>query len=559
MKRGLFIIIFLTTLLSSFAQVAVNTDGSQPNSHSVLDVKSTDKGMLTPRMTTTQRTNFGNTLGDSEKGMMVYDTDENSFYYFSGSAWTKITSGTILWNGTGNYIYSSSDSVGIGTNSPASALEVNGIIKLNDASTTSPQAGMIRWDSVAGEFEGYNGSGWVSLSKTNGGWGDNSARETQVFTDSYGGIYNQLGYSVSVDGKYAAAGASGVSASRGAVYVFYRLYKKWTKQDSLSASDAASGDHFGNSVSISGDYLVVGSFYKEVNGNNHQGQAYVFKRDGTSWSEEAILTASDGSAWDYFGYNVSIDGDYIIVGAYYKTVGGHTHQGKAYIFHKESTSWNQQAELIPSDGSNWDGFGRCVSINGDYSIVGAPSKTINGHSQHGKAYIFHRNGTSWNEQTGLLSSDGGDGDNFGRSVSIDSAYAIVGADYKTIGSGGNQGKAYIFHRSGTAWSEQMGITTSDGSSTDHFGKRVSISGDYAIVGAYKKDVTGNSQQGKAYIFHRTGAVWSEETGLVSSDGAENDQFGCGVSIDGSYIVVGAQFKVVNGNTNQGKIYFFERH
>ncbi len=406
------------------------------------------------------------------------------------------------WTVSGNYIYNSSDSVGIGTSTPGAKLEVNGIIKMNNATTSNPQAGMIRWNSNTQDFEGYNGTQWVSLSKSNGGWGDNTAKESQGVSSWDGEAYDRFGWSVFIDGNYSIIGAYtkevGGNSYQGKAYIFYRNSSLWTEQAGLTASDGAASDYFGHSVSISGDYAIVGAYNK----NSSQGKAYIFHRNGSSWTEQAGLTASDGTAYDYFGYSVSLNGDYAIVGAYYKDIGSNTGQGKAYIFHRNGSSWTEQAGLTASDGTAGDYFGYSVSINVDYVIVGAYNKDIGGNTVQGKAYIFHRSGSSWTEEAGLTASDGTAGDEFGYSVSINGDYAIVGAYYKDIGSNSSQGKAYIFHRSGSSWAEEAGLTVSDGETSDFFGHSVSISGNYSLVGAHNKDVGSNTAQGRAYYYKK---------------------------------------------------------
>ena len=455
------------------------------------------------------------------------------------------------WTLSGNYIYNSSDSVGIGTTSPGAKLEVNGIIKMDDATTSNPQAGMIRWNSTTQDFEGYNGTGWVSLSKSSGGWGFNPTYESAGITSTDGAADDHFGYSVCIDGDYAIVGAywKDISSNshQGKAYIFHRSGTSWTQQAQLTASDGTAGDKFGCSVSISGDYAIVGAYGK----NSSQGKAYIFYRSGTSWTEQDQLTASDGTSNDLFGWSVSISGDYAIVGAYYKN----TAEGEAYIFHRSGTTWTEQDQLTASDGTSNDHFGWSVSISGDYAVVGAYYK----NSAQGEAYIFHRSGTSWTEQDQLTASDGTSGDGFGYSVSIDGDYAIVGAQDKDIGGNSNQGKAYIFHLSGTSWTEQAGITATDGVTNDRFGCSVYISGDYAVVGAHYKIIGAISYQGKAYIFYRSGSTWTEQAGLTASDGAQNDYFGYSVSVSGDYTIVGAKSKTVGGNSGQGKAYFYKKN
>jgi len=326
----------------------------------------------------------------------------------------------------------------------------------------------------------------------------------------------------------------------------------WLEQDKLLASDGAEGNYFGISVSIDGDYAIIGAYLDDDNGD-WSGSAYVFKRDGTTWAEEAKLLASDGAEYDCFGISVSIDGDYAIVGAYCDGDNG-VLSGSAYVFTRSGTSWIEQAKLLASDGEWGDYFGVSVSIDGDYAIIGADCDGDNGDSS-GSAYVFTRSGTSWIEQDKLLASDGAADDWFGRFVSIDGDYAIVGA----IGdddNGDSSGSAYVFTLSGTSWIEQDKLLASDGAADDYFGWSVSISGDYAIIGAYCDDDNG-LDSGSAYVFKRDGTAWIEQAKLLASDGAAGDRFGVSVSIDGDYAIIGA-FADDDSGDSSGSAYVFTR-
>ncbi len=462
------------------------------------------------------------------------------------------------WTVLGNTVFSSSsDSIGIGTSTPGAKLEVNGDIVIGTGSGI-PKAGTIRWNNSSGDFEGFNGTSWVSLTKTGGGWGNRSVYENEYFSNPYGAA-NNFGNSVSLSDSFAIIGApTSTSSSGDKGFACIYLYSEgvWYLQSAVAASDGAADDYFGISVSISGDYAVVGADSKTVNGNTKQGKAYIFHRNNTGWSQQATLTASDGAAYDYFGWNVSISGDYAVVGAFNKTVNGNACQGKAYIFHRSGTTWSQQATLTASDGATSDYFGIGVSVSGDYAVVGANGKTINGNTCQGKAYIFHRSGTTWSQQATLTASDGAVYDYFGNSVSISGDYAVVGAYQKTVNGNTSQGKAYIFHRSGTTWSQQAALTVSDGVSIDYFGNSVSISGDYAVIGAHNNT---NSGYGKAYVFNRVDTIWNQQAKLSALDLALGDHFGYSVTISGNYTLIGAPDKEVNGNSNQGKVYFFNRY
>ena len=339
---------------------------------------------------------------------------------------------------------------------------------------------------------------------------------------------DQFGECVSISGDYAVVGAKfddDGGSSSGSAYIFIRNDSSWIEQAKLTASDAAAGDFFGGSVSISGDYAVVGA----VADDDFSGSAYIFMRNGSSWIEQAKLTASDAAAGDFFGRSVSISGGYAVVGAFIND-DAEINSGSAYIFMRNGSSWIEQAKLTASDAAANDLFGRSVSISGDYAVVGA----VADDDFSGSAYIFMRNGSSWIEQAKLTASDAAAGDEFGGSVSISGDYAVVGA----VADDDFSGSAYIFMRNGSSWIEQAKLTASDAAAGDEFGRSVSISGDYAVVGAARDDDAGFAS-GSAYIFMRSGSSWIEQAKLTASGAAAGDEFGRSVSISGDYAVGGA--------------------
>ena len=273
----------------------------------------------------------------------------------------------------------------------------------------------------------------------------------------------------------------------------------------LTASDAAAGDEFGHSVSISGDYVIVGAHGNDDAGSK-SGSAYIFYRNqggSNNWGQQAKLTASDATTGDWFGGNVSISGDYVIVAAHGNDDDGDK-SGSAYIFEKPVDGWRNMTEtvkLTASDAAAGDRFGSSVSISGDYAIVGANNNDDAGDGS-GSAYIFYRDeggSNNWGQQVKLTASDAAASDYFG-SVSISGDYVIVGA-HADDDVGTQSGSTYSFLRSGSSWSQKAKITASDGAAGDYFGIRVSISGNYTIVGAHNDDHSGKSNAGSAYIYH----------------------------------------------------------
>ncbi|MBC8416211.1 MAG: hypothetical protein H8E11_07260, partial [Candidatus Cloacimonetes bacterium] len=378
-------------------------------------------------------------------------------------------------------------------------------------------------------------------------------------TASDGADDDEFGSSVSICGDYSIVGVpwdDDNGNASGSAYIFQRFPpngSSWIQQEKLNASDGSAHDLFGKSVFISYEYAIVGAVFDDDNGSN-SGSAYIFKRNGSNWTQQEKLTASDGNADDNFGCSVSMCGDYAISSAPmcgdYAIIGSSgdddngNASGSVYIFKRNGSSWIQQAKLTPDDGAEWGFFGCSVCISDKYTVIGSFGDCENGiHS--GAAYIFKRNGNSWNQQAKLTASDGTAHDNFGKSVSIFDNYAIVGAP-EDDDNGNASGSAYIFKRNGSSWMQQAKLTASDAAQADNFGESVSISGDYAIVGASENDDNGTAS-GSVYFYLRSiGEIWTEKTKLTASDGAYWDHFGESVSVSGGYIIVGADEDDDNG-------------
>jgi hypothetical protein len=323
-----------------------------------------------------------------------------------------------------------------------------------------------------------------------------------------------------------------------------------SQQAYVKPSNTPYANQFGYAVAASGDIMVIGAPFETslssgVNGNQTNGQnaqigaAYVFVRNGTNWVQEAYLKASNNvlGLAHQFGTSVSISGNTIVVGA-------------------------------PAE------YGGSAGVNGDQFDFSVPNS--------GAAYVFVRSGTNWSQQAYLKASNTGNGDNFGKAVSISGDTIIVGAynedsnatgvnGVQTNNLTGNSGAAYVFVRSGTNWSQQAYLKASNTALADYFGYSVSVFGDTAVVGAWGESSI-NSDSGAAYIFARSGTNWSQQAYLRASNAGSagaNNEFGFAVSVAGNIVVVGAPYESssatgVNGNqTNinafsSGAVYVFAR-
>jgi hypothetical protein len=241
-----------------------------------------------------------------------------------------------------------------------------------------------------------------------------------------------------------------------------------------------------------------------------------------AWSQQQELVATGDNTLSNFGNSVSLSGDTALVGALREADYG----GAAYVFVRTGTVWALQQRLVASDGVVASSFGNSVAVSGDTALVGAKDR----NNGEGAVYLFVRSGAAWSLQTTLVPSDGPADRTFGCSVSISGDTALVG---KRQDNG--EGLVYVFVRSNTVWTEQQKLVASDGAPHDLFGGSVSVSGDTALIGACEHD----SGRGAAYVFRRTGGIWTQQQELLASDGSSFEYFGASVSISGETAMVGA--------------------
>jgi hypothetical protein len=287
----------------------------------------------------------------------------------------------------------------------------------------------------------------------------------------------------------------------------------------LKGSDTLTGDAVGVSVAISGTTALVGA----PGSAKDAGRAYVFTETAAHWNEVAELKGSDTVASDFFGYSVAISGTTAVVSA----PGFAKNAGRAYIFARTATGWKQAAELKGSDTVAGDYFGDSLAISGATTFVGA-----DGHAKSaGRAYVFTNVATGWEQVAELKGSDTVAGDGFGYAVAISGTTVIVGAPDHAK----DAGRAYVFTDATAGWKQAAELKGSDTVANNGFGVSVAISGMTAIAGA-----PGFSKAaGRAYVFAKTGGVWTQARELKGLDTVASDDFGYTVAISNATAVAGA--------------------
>jgi len=358
--------------------------------------------------------------------------------------------------------------------------------------------------------------------------------------DPDGARWDNFGDAVALSAGIAIVGAPSDDTNRGfdsgSVTLFERAGDHWARRAKVSASDGAASDWFGTSVAVGGTVAVVGASGDDDAGSG-SGSAYIYERDGSAWAPRAKLVPADGAAEDSFGIAVAVSGDTVIVGAYGDDDKGSL-GGSAYVYRRADGAWIQEAKLLASDGAANDWFGWSVSISGDTAVVGAFLDDDSGEDS-GSAYIFARVDGAWIQIDKLVATDGAADSGLGVAVSLSGDTAVVGAYRADDGGVEDSGAAYVFTRMGSTWFEEAKLTAPPTTNFVNFGRAVSVSGDLALVGAYRDDATG-LDAGAAYVFLRAQGSWLLQEKLTAPDGSSGDHFGAAAALDGTTALLGAR-------------------
>lgn len=434
--------------------------------------------------------------------------------------------------------------------------------------------------------------------------------------DAFGERVAISGDTLVVGTRFEGSSATGVNGNQannsaiqsGAVYVFVRNGSTWMQQAYIKASNTGSSDMF-HAVAIDGDTLVVGAPKEDsratgINGdegNNlagNAGAAYVFVRNGGTWTQEAYLKASNTGFSDAFGEFVAISGNTIVVGATGEDGGssgvngpsneeGNT-TGAAYVFVRENGTWYQQAYLKASNPDDIDAFGR-VAISGDTIAVSATGEDsratgINGDQGDnstlwaGAVYVFTRSAGVWSQEAYVKASNTDGGDSFGISLDLDGDTLVVGAygeDSNATGVGGIQsnndlqsaGAAYVFRRTQGVWAQEAYLKAPSPDAQDFFGTAVAVTGDLIAVSATHEDssstgVNGDpanddlADSGATYLYERGPSGWQELAYVKASNPATTTYFGVDVAATQGAVLIGSHWENSIAQTS-GAAYVFD--
>jgi hypothetical protein len=298
----------------------------------------------------------------------------------------------------------------------------------------------------------------------------------------------------------ADSSSPGGTAAQGSAYVFVPDDTgTWSQTQILLADNGGLFDNFGSALALDGGTLVIGAHGATVGENAAQGGVYLFSNEAGSWTQTTELVADDGAAFDNFGNSAALVGDALFVGANNVAIGGNFGQGAVYAYAFDGAKWVQTQKIVADDGAGGDNFGISLAFDGSTLLVGAP-----GSGGTGAVYAFANEGGGWTQRQRIVAGDLAAGDNFGSAIAIDAGRALIGADVQTVDGATSRGSAYLFDLVGDTWIEDHKFVSSDGTVDDFFGLAVALEGDTALISTLHP----NSNQGAAY-FYTNDAIFAD--------------------------------------------------
>lgn len=356
-----------------------------------------------------------------------------------------------------------------------------------------------------------------------------------------------FGRPVAIQGNTAAIGAQGddspAGTNTGAVYIFERKGTVWSMDARLTARDGAAFDTMGWSVALhgSGDRVAAGAIGDDTAAGEDAGSVCIFGRMNGHWSQLARVTAPDGAPFDAFGRSVAYEDTTLLVGASGDDTAAGESAGSAYVFGGwDGINWYAGPKLEAFGASAFDNFGQSVALSGDTALIGAMGFDVGLTVNAGSAFVFVRNNGVWSQQAQVNATQFSPDDFFGHSVALSGDTALIGTSAADTTAGVDAGAAFVFTRSGSVWSQQKKLTPDDAAAGDQFGRYVALTGNTAVVTAPEDDNSGNTDTGSAYVFMRNGSTWTQEVKLLADDGSDADYFGSSVAVSGNTVLVGAQ-------------------
>lgn len=456
--------------------------------------------------------------------------------------------------------------IGVNSTQPESILDVAGEVRIGSTGIDA-KAGMIRWNEGSGDFEGYNGSEWVSLTQreANGTWGSEvpcliKAHENQLIENPSFSGEQSLGVSVAIAQDWAIIGAPNDMSGEGSVYMYKLENGTWVEKQKIVNIFGNSGEHFGYDVDIDGDYAIISSPWEAVAGIISKGSVRVFKREADNWVLDSWIYENTSAGGTIFGKSIALSNDRLVT----------TDYDDVHVYLRNGNTWNLEATLSFQDTQGSSAIkGYNVDIDDDTIIVGDAYESSNDITWSGAVYIFEYNGVSWLQEARFDRGNSVDPNlHYGWSVTISGDIAAVGSHEDYFNSSNvDPGTVYtLFKDSSANWGTGDNLFPAEENDIrDRFGASLSLSGNVLVVGAYGSVLDG----GKAFIFEKNNetGMWYEVNVLSGSDTSsgilvDGPEFGFAVAVDNHNIIVGSPMISSEDpliSQGEGKVYIFKKN
>ena len=354
-------------------------------------------------------------------------------------------------------------------------------------------------------------------------------------------------------GRAVAVGGSRLFASSpgAAVVAVYRQGEtaEWIVEATLTAADSEEDDDFATAIAAIEERVLVGARRRDTAGAD-AGTAFVFELVDEAWMQVATLVGDGAQTGDEAGTAVALGGKFAVVGAPRADVRSDD-DGAAFVFRRAGGVWEQDAEISATDGQRGDGFGSSIASDGARIAVGAPKHDCDDGNDCGRVLVYRRDPGVWQFEQALTAATPTAGARFGGSVAIHGQRLVVAA----ADEDGDTGFAYPFELSDGVWSPADRFRPAEAGAGAEFGRSVALDGTFLAIGAIDDDAN-DPRSGAVYLFDAGPDGWRERARLSASDGSSGDEFGRSVSVAGGRLAVGAPLSDVAA-FNAGALYAFD--
>ena len=330
----------------------------------------------------------------------------------------------------------------------------------------------------------------------------------------------------------------------GAVHVYQELAGTWVHAQKLAAVPLEPGAAYGRDVAASGDWLAVSAIFTDFGGIDPEGAVHVYQRVGSNWEHRQVLTPSDAASTDvfFFGRSLAIDGDTLVVGGASHVTAFSL--GAAYVFELQGGTWVETARLEPADPADQEQaalFGAALAVSGGTVACGAPNLDVGAPgADRGAVFLFEKAGGVWTQTARLVADDAVDLDLFGGELALEGDWLLVAArGHDHPDAFFQDGAVYVFERQAGVWTQTQELGPTDPWHQLGFGVDLDLEGTLAVVGAPFDPDLGTSG-GSAYVYTRSGSAWTQIGKALAPDGQAQDFFGNAVALYGTRLLASAE-------------------